>query len=197
MLDNSVSNDFNHTGFRSLFFPNFDFPSGQYNYGTTWFLNQLMIFSTVYVFACGERWNQSIKCPSLLGFFIIGIIIGTFTGILLLFTNPEGSFLAVPLFWKNYPSYIPFFFGGAIAQRNEWMTSISDMSRVVIYLWAVLSAALYCTLFIIFSGNILPQWPSWLALLLGQGIIQKGVLCMGLSLAVSVFFMDYGNRKYK
>ena len=140
---------FNHTGFRSIFFPNFDFPSGTYNWGPTWFLNQLFLFSIVYAFACGERWNPTIKCPSLLGFFIIGIIIGTFTGILLLFTDPGGNFLAVPGFWANYLSYIPFFFGGAIAQRNDWMKSIKNMSRIVIYLWAVLSAALFCTLNII------------------------------------------------
>ena len=107
-----------NTGFRSLFFPNFNFPSGTYNWGPTWFLNQLFFFSIIYAFAFGERWNQKIKCPSLLGFFIIGLVIGTFTGILLLFTDPEGDlFFAVPGFWANYLSYIPFFFGGAIAQK--------------------------------------------------------------------------------
>ena len=137
-----------HTGFRSLFFSNLDFPAGL-NWGPCWFLNQLMIFSIVYGFAFGERWNPKIKCPSLLGFFIISIIIGTFTGILLLFTDPGGTFFTVPGFWWHYPSYILFFFGGALAQRNEWMTSIKNMSRIVIYLWAVLSAALFCTLNII------------------------------------------------
>ena len=154
-----------------------------------------MIFSIIYAFACGERFNPSIKCPSLLSFFIIGIIIGTITGILLLFTDPGGNFLTVPGFWSNYPSYIPFFFAGTIAQRNDWMTSIKNMSRVVIYLWAVLSIVLRCALSITLSGN--DSIPSWVGLLLGQGIIWKGVLCMGLSLAVTVFFMDYGNRKYK
>jgi len=130
-----------------------------------------------------------------LGFFIIGLIIGTFTGILLLFTDPGGNFLAVPGFWSNYPSYIPFFFAGTITQRNEWMTSIKNMSRVVIYLWALLSIVLYCALVITIPGDSIT---AWVGLLINKGIIVKGVLCMGLSLAVSVFFMDYGNRrKYK
>jgi len=100
-------------------------------------------------------------------------------------SDPGGNFLAVPGFWSNYPSYIPFFFAGTIAQRNEWMTSIKNMPRVVIYLWAVLSIVLRCALSIIFSGDDNPI-PSWLGLLLGQGIIWKGVLCMGLT-SVTVF----------
>jgi len=181
-------------GFRSLFFPNkFDFPSGTYNWGPTWFLIQLMIFSIIYAFACGERWNPSIKCPSLLGFFIIGIIIGIFAGILAMFTPPAGSFMTVPVFWSSYLSYIVYFFGGAVAQRNDWMTSIKNMSRVVIYLWAVLSTALYCPIFLFFIEDM----ASVPFALLAMGVLWKGVLCMGLSLAVTVFFMDYSNRKFK
>ena len=184
---------FNHTGFRSIFFPNFDFPSGTYNWGATWFLNQLMIFSIVYAFGCGEQWNPSINCPSLLGFFIIGVIIGTFTGILLLFTDSGGDFLGVPGFFANYPSYVPFFFAGATAQRSDWMASIKNMSRFRIYLWALSVIVMHCTLTIIFGFYNVP--PSWVQL--ERGIIWKGLMCMSNSLAVTVFFMDYGNRKYK
>jgi len=180
-------------GFRSIFFPNFDFPAGTTNWGPTWFLNQLMIFSIIYAFACGERWHPKIKCPSLLGFFIIGIVIGILAGLLQMFTPPLGGFMTVPAFWSSYLSYIIYFFGGAVAQRNDWMSNIKNMSRVAIYLSAIVSIAAFCPVFIFFIEDM----ASWPFALLGFGILWKGLLCMSVSLAVTVFFMDYGNKKYK
>jgi len=182
-------------GFRALLFPTkFSFPSGTFNWGPTWFLNQLMIFSIVYAFACGKNWSPAIACPSILGFFIIGLLVGLFTGILILFVNPNDNFLTVPSFWTEYPSYVVYFFAGGVAQRNDWMLSIkNDKSRVVIYAWAVLSTVLFCTLNIFFRDKS-TAWPS---LLLLQGVLYKGILCMGLCLAVTVFFMDYVNKKFK
>ena len=53
-----------------------------------------------------------------LGLFFVSLLIGLFTGILLLFVDLRSEFLAVPGFWPN-PYYVIFFFTGALAQRND------------------------------------------------------------------------------
>merc|ERR1711865_794289 len=85
---------------------------------------------------------------TLFGFLLISLMIGTVTGIISLFFPPSDSFSGVPTFFKNYFSYILFFFGGAIAQRNNWMDDIKvKRSRIAIYTWMIL-AFLLAVLFI-------------------------------------------------
>eukprot|EP00956_Cyclotella_meneghiniana_P024091 scaffold48051_cov43-Cyclotella_meneghiniana.AAC.4 len=141
-------------GLASLLF-NTPFPKMMQNAGTTWFNNQLMIYSVVYALACGPDWTTKVKCPSLLGFLMIGTTIGLFSGILMLFFPATDFFFTVPKFWQDFPSYPLYFFGGVIAQRNAWMEKIKDMHR---------------------------------------GTVWKGLVSVTTCLALSVFFMDYGNK---
>ena len=85
-----------------------------------------------------------------------------------------------------------FFFAGALAQRNDWMTSIKDMSRVFVYTWAVAGIALFITVCMFLEDNT----TGW-QFRFFMGVVWKGFLCMGLSLAVTVFFMDCCNKKFK
>ncbi|KAL7552949.1 hypothetical protein ACHAWF_016190 [Thalassiosira exigua] len=178
-----------YTGFMHLFFQT-PFPWGIKNGGPTWFLNQLMIFSVVYAFACGKNWSPKIKCPSLLGFFVIGFLIGLISGILNLFFPSDDNFFEVPLFWQDYFSYPIYFFGGALAQRNEWMTAIKEKRRVWIY------ASTIFILIIVFSTSFLAENMPPVLILILKGVFWKGILSMATSLAVSVFFMDFVNKNY-
>ena len=156
-----------------------------------------MQFSIVYAFACGENWSPKIECPSLLGFFGFGVLTGAMTAIILLFVNGYSGFFLVPQFWQNFPTYPIYFFGGAIAQRNDWMETLRQKSRLAIYSWAVVAFGLN-------ASKFNPGYGPWVSSSTGgfvfaqiiTGIIQKGILQVGMCLAVSVFFMDHCNRKY-
>lgn len=174
----------------ALFFNETPFPSTPVDWGPTWFLNQLMIFSIIYTFACGKNWSPKVDCPTLLGFLLVGLTIGLLTGIIMLFT-PGGDYFAVPGFWQDYLSYPIYFFSGALAQRNGWMEEIKEKSRAVIYSWATLSMVLFVIL-----SLLLPKDLPFVASTLIRAVLMKGILATGMSLAVSVFFMDYVNKKY-
>ena len=176
------------SGLASLLF-NTPFPNEYQSNGTTWFTNQLMIFNIVYAFACGLDWNPNVKCPSLLGFIMIGATIGFFTGIIMLFFPKEDFFFVVPQFWQDYPSYPLYFIGGAIAQRNGWMGKIKEMPRFPIYGLVILCIPV-CNLPFL-HGKI----PDALFTLL-WGTVWKGILSMVSCLGLSVFFMDYVNKTY-
>jgi len=178
-------------GFASLFF-GLEYPGSPGNCGPTWFLNQLILFSIVYAFTCGHGWSPKIKCPSLLGFLLIGAAIGLITGVLLLFFPSSDFFFTTPQFWQDYPSYPLYFFGGAIAQRNGWMEEIKEKkSRAVIYGLMLLNMAIvYPFMFLVQA-----KMPAAVGALL-QGILWKGMMSVTVSLAVSVFFMDHVNKSY-
>ena len=127
-----------------------EYPNTTIDYGVTWFLNQLMIFSTIYAFGCGEGWSPKVKTPSLLGFVGIAAVLGVLHSLFLLFIDDYGQFFALPTFWTHYLSYPIFFFSGALAQRNGWMDDIKSMSRIGIYsLAAVPTTAYMCYIYLL------------------------------------------------
>ena len=103
------------------------------------------------------------------------------------------AFFQTPHFWPQYPTYVVFFFGGALAQRNNWMEAIKTKSRLAIYLWAIISATSY----IIFSvfGEDSAVIPFWYRMLI-TGLLYYGQCGVSISLAVTVFFMDYVDKSY-
>jgi glucan biosynthesis protein C len=161
--------------------------------GPTWFLAQLMVFSSVYAVAFGKGWYPKAKCPSLIMFLAISIGIGFATGVLCLFF-PEGDsrYFNVPNFWRHQPSYPLYFFGGALAQRNDWMECIKKKSRIVIYLWTIA----ILTLYVLGVHDVIPV--SKLSLVPSEFVskIITSIRGMAFSLAVTVFFMDFVNRKF-
>merc|ERR1712113_72300 len=148
--------------------------------GVAWFVQQLIIFNIVYAFACGEGWAPKIKCPSLLSFFGMSLLLGLLAALLsLFFPPPPASFFTVPLFWVYYPSYILFFFGGALAQVNNWMDEIKDKSRLIIYAWAIICIAITVAVSLYIGSE------SPLRFLQSGGDAVAGI---PISLAVTIFF---------
>jgi len=143
-------------GFQYLFFYQGDQPfrPPMINWGTTWFLQHTIVFSIAYAFACGHGWYPKGKCPSLLDFFGIAMVLGMIGSVLPLFFPQTETVITVPNFWNQYISYIVFFFGGALAQRNNWMEAIEKKPRLEIYLWRLISLAISMTL------NILGDYPQ-------------------------------------
>merc|ERR1712238_332308 len=92
------------------------------------------------------------KCPTVFGFFLLSLMIGTVTGIINLFLPGNRSFFGASVFGFDYFSSILFFFGGAIAQRNNWMDDIKEKrSRMAIYSWMILAF-----LFVIWNYVLFP-----------------------------------------
>ncbi|KAL9184295.1 hypothetical protein ACHAXT_002381 [Thalassiosira profunda] len=180
-----------YQGFMKLFFQ-VPFPGSTTNTGPTWFLNQLLMFNVVYAFLCGKGWSPTIKCPSLLSFFGISLAVGLLTGILLLFLPVGDFFFAVPQFWADFLSYPIYFFAGAVAQRNDWMESIKEKSRVAIYLWTIVSIILLAVYYFL----LMEKAPAALTSMV-VGVLHKGILSVGVCLAVTVFFMDHGDKRYR
>jgi len=175
-----------------------DFPAGTTNCGPTWFLNTLMTFSIIYAFACGKNWSPKIDCPSLLGFFWFSILTGAMVTVVLLFANGYDFFFGVPVFWQDFPTFPIYFFGGAIAQRNNWMDNIRQMSRLAIYSWAIAAFALNTCATAFISAKVMssPSSGEFVVVQIITGLVYKGILQVGICLAVSVFFMDHFNKKY-
>lgn len=153
-----------------------------------WFVEQLIIFNIVYAFACGKGWAPKVKCPSLLSFFGMSLLLGLLAAFLsLFFPPPLGYFFTVPMFWIYYPSYILFFFGGALAQVNNWMDALKEKSRLTIYTWAIICITIWAVVSL--YGM---ELPFLLPLQLGIG----AAVGIPISLAVTVFFHDFVNQKY-
>ena len=127
--------------------------------------------------------------------FCRGLIIGIVTGILVMFFPPDGVFWVVSSFWSDFLSYLIFFFAGAVAQRNSWMECIKEKSRLVIYgitvaTWIVHFSLLF-KVYPGFGGSMSPTLWAFI-----RGLLLKGIMGMFMSLSVTVFFMDYANKKY-
>ena len=101
------------------------------------------------------------------------------------------------LAWFDFP-----FHAGAIAQRNDWMVKIQEKSRLVIYSWTVISVALQCFLYIYYGlcKGIIFTDPTntgyFILTAFITGVLWKGIMQVGICLGVSVFFMDFFERKY-
>mmetsp|Transcript_14752 Transcript_14752/g.37110 ORF Transcript_14752/g.37110 Transcript_14752/m.37110 type:complete len:571 (-) Transcript_14752:83-1795(-) len=166
-----------------------------------WFLFNLMIYGTVYAFACGKGWSPKISCPSILGFFAISVALGlwsTFVSVFLPMGAP--TVLNVPESPSVSLLHLLFFFYGAVAQRNNWMEEIKSKSRVVIYSWAFVS---FVGGFTVLTKLSLPDLQRRLQSdeptlqpVLVTAFMMNGYLSVPMSLAVTVFFMDFFNKKY-
>jgi len=167
------------------------FPIKLLSSGVTWFLTQLIVLGIMYAIVCKNDWYPKMKCPTLIGFFWISLFIGIIAGTITLFLPNGTEYFSVPNFFYDYIQDIFFFFGGAIAQRNNWMDELkNNRSRIGIYLWLVISFILY------FAASFTEGMYSPIALHFVLAIIEKGIYAMGISLSLSVFFMDYVNKQY-
>jgi hypothetical protein len=118
------------------------------------FLLQLIVFNIAYTYICGEKWSPKIKCPSNLALFGISLILGLASAITTLFFPPFTNAITVPNFWQSYWGLIVFFFGGALAARNNWIEDIKvNKSWIAIYLWALVSTVVFGIFCIFASGH--------------------------------------------
>jgi len=158
--------------------------------GTTWFLQQLIVLGILYSFVCKKDWSPKMECPTVFGFFLWSLVIGAITGLSEVF-HSNLTYFGTPNFFRDYPQFVLYFFGGCVAQRNGWMAELkTNRSRTAIYAWLLLSLAVYVSA--LFGPTVLNE-STYLFL---SGVMWNGVVGMGNSLAVTVFFMDFANGSY-
>merc|ERR1712176_186675 len=171
------------------------------NSGPLWFTGQLLFLNTIYAFVCGKGWSPRVPYPNTALLILFGICVGYLTTVLF-FLVPGSSaddgdkgFAGVPCFWKQYPSYVLLFFGGVVAQRNNWMDAIkktSTATRIGVYAVCLVMIA---WLFVV-TNILTPSFNSeaggiaW-NFFLGTGFYAS--MWLPLDLAVTYFFMDFVN----
>jgi len=160
--------------------------------GPVWFLNQLIVLGIAYSFLCGKGWSPKIACPSLLGFLGIAIVVGLLSSMFAMAFPSPPNVMMVPYFWNLYLGYVVFFFGGALAFRNNWMESIKAMPRAPIYVLTVICFGLIVVEIFL---QTMVNWPAW-GYTLFHALNQAGWGPVVFSLAVTVFFMDFLDKTY-
>lgn len=198
--------------------PNPTFVPDFLNVGVVWFLLILLLFSTIYAIVCGNEWSPTIKCPSLLGFAAIALVLGVVSGCLVLLTP---GYYAVIRFYPSLfsvpavavrmlPIYSTMYWGGAVAQRNGWMETIKENSSIAIK--AVLySGLLFVPLMVVYCFNIEmffravqqamenPETPHSWYLVWGYNFFECFItpwLAVYLSLATTLVFLLYVNKRF-
>lgn len=162
------------------------------NEGPTWFLQQLIVFGILYSFVCKKGWSPKMECPTLFGFFLWSLVIGTITGISMMF-HKNLVYFGVPNFFRDYPQFVFFFFGGCVAQRNGWMEELkTNRSRIAIYTWLVLGLPIWVGRAYLSTSGVLNDSTY----LFVDGLLSNGLMAMGNSLGVTIFFMDFVNGSY-
>ena len=138
-----------------------------------------------------------IPCPTLCQVFVVSLIIGLISAITMIFVPPISFVMTIPLLWELGPSYVFFFIIGGIAQQNNWLHTIQlKYNRWMIYTWTILACAVQATI-IAFGASIVDLFHgSDTAFVTIQTFVWIGPMGMSLCLAVTVFFMDYGNKQY-
>lgn len=219
VLSGFFINPYVQDGFFHLFFSQGaeSYPRELFDPGVTWFLQQLILFNVVYAFLCGEGWSPRIGCPTFGALFIVAMALGVVIGLLVLvFPNtiyvddPLAGSWVTPLFWLMYPSYVVFFFGGALAERNNWMEEMKNKPPFVIYMWAGVSVFCYCLGDIMNANTMMGSdtetntptatmegdivFPDWLVTFcVGLVYANMGI---SLSLSLTVLFMERFNKSY-
>jgi len=175
-------------------------------YLVTWFLLTLLLFSCIYAIVCGKGWNPRVKCPSMTGFFGIALCLGLVISTMSLFVpNITAPYLpeifGIPFSTRQSLQYVAMFFGGGIAQRNNWMEKIKEKSKAILYTSPLLLAILIAAsanfeMFTRLQGD--PDAPTWYfawGFAYFDAFLAPFVMVF-LSLAVTVFFMNFVNRAY-
>jgi len=170
------------------------------NTGVSWFLAQLLLMNIAYVFACGNGWHPKIAFPGITKLLLcVGLPLGLIIATILLFFPSGSFFFGTPRFWNDYLSFVVFFFGGALARRNKWLDELQNISkktRIAIYVLCLV------LIILMFTGSLVQpfaeKYISVAALLhyVTEGIVLQGVATFVWSLAITVFFMDFVNKKY-
>jgi hypothetical protein len=139
--------------------------------------------------------RTKVKCPSNLALFGISFILGLAAAITTLFFPFLADVLTVPQFWQSYWGYILFFFGGALAERNNWIEDIkANKSRIAIYLWALVSAVVFGIVwyFWYFHACTYEAPPA----VNFAFAFASGIQPIPIGLTIPIFFMDFVNTKY-
>lgn len=177
-------------------------------YGTSvwWFLAALLSFSAIYAFLCGKDWNPQMQFPGMKLLFLSSFMLALWTTLVKFLIDPDAGLVPflVPQGMLYIVLYAFAFFGGAIAQRNGWMTALRNISKdwnMVIGFGSLLWFVAIQLFFGLGSSNI-KVWAgsdparNFARLLLEAVLAQPGPSSLLFSLCVNGFFMHFCDTTY-
>lgn len=177
-------------------------------YGTSvwWFLAALLSFSTIYAFLCGNDWDPRMAFPGMTRLLLISLLLALWTSLVKFIVDPSGSLtpFLVPQGMLFITLYTLAFFGGAIAQRNDWMTALRKTSRAWNMAIALFSLLWFAAIQLFFGlgKDAIVDWASqdpargFANALLEALLIGPGPGSLLFFLFVNGFFMHFCDRSY-
>jgi len=143
----------------------------QYNKGTTWFLIWLLNFQLIYAALAqvlpSLRFNM--PHPLVLVFVVGGVLCGLWAAMNYALdwgASPWNQFGEMNQWTYGIALYIPFFCAGIVGGRNNWLQSVEEMKKWVVWVLRAYVVAIMVTnvLFVISDGkryhgiHISPKW---------------------------------------
>jgi len=173
----------------------------------TWFLAQLLFMAILYALICGPGWHPRLAFPNVWLMMGVTFLLGIIPGVLIQYLPRHSDeerigppFFLMNGFWVQYPAYLVLYFFGAVAHRNDWFdtmkNSCSLFPRLSVYFVTIVFVAVV----------VIVEWSTplrtelekrnWTLHVFIESMLNGvvgGLAPCALSLAVTWFFMDYGN----
>jgi len=122
----------------------------QYDHGTTWFLIWLLNFQLIYAALAqvlpSLRFNM--PHPLVLVFAIGGVLCGLWAAMNYALdngANPWNQFGEMNMWHYGIALYIPFFYAGIVGGRNNWLQSVEEMKKWVVWVLRAYVVAMMVT----------------------------------------------------
>lgn len=191
---------------QALFFP--DQATVIVFYGTSvwWFLAALLSFSTIYAFLCGNDWDPRMGFPGMTRLLLSSLLLALWTSLVKFIVDPSESLtpFLVPQGMLFITLYTLAFFGGAIAQRNDWMAALRQISRAWNMAIALFSLLWFAAIQLFFGLGKDPivDWAGqnpargFANALLEALLMGPGPGSLLFFLFVNGFFMHFCDRSY-
>lgn len=154
--------------------------------GPQWFVAWLLTLSVCYAFMDGEP--LSVSLPSAGTFMVIGASIGLLQAIV-----PWHDFMGVPGGFNMLVLYLPFFGGGILANRNNWLECLAKLPRNDVWFVRGVTVALLAVFWR--GGALAHQNGHYLDTQAVDRTVLKGVYAVCMSLFQIEFFQRHVNSK--
>lgn len=163
--------------------------------GVCWFLAQLVIFNTAYAVLCGKDWSPKVEFPGVAGLLNIGVGVGVVVSTSTLFFPLYDTYFFTPRFFSDYLSFVVFFFGGALASRNNWLEDLQNIpksARSIIYGCSIF----FPLLRYVWEYHLYHMKDNILLHYIFNTFAVNGVVTMYFNITITLFFMQFMNKKF-
>ncbi len=125
------------------------FTKEHFTFGHTWFIMQLLFYSSIYIALCPKRAHQVAISNSRIVLYTVALFVSTWL-VSLKFPNGEWYFyhLVEPF---HLPQYISLFAAGIMAYKSNWLHTVSPRMG---YTWLGIGSICFAILVVLKAANI-------------------------------------------